>query len=265
VGLTREQFTQASAAETSRLRLARLQQLNYRQLQELLAGDPIQAALWIRSAADCGLAAAQLRLGRMLLAGTGVARDATAALRCFERAATHGDAEALNMVGRCLENGWGTPPDLGRAAQRYAASARGGYDWGEYNFANMLFDGRGVSADRGLAVYWYQRAARQGHGRALNLLGRCLEEGWGCDPDPLAAALCYERSAEAGYFRGQFNYAAVLAQHGQSAAAAAWYLKAADGGDRGIRGAILTALRNVLDPDLRAVRVRVAALLLQPP
>jgi TPR repeat protein len=263
VGLTRAQFTQACAAEASQLRMTRLQQLDHRELQELLSGDPAQAAVWIRSAADCGLAAAQLRLGRMLLAGTGLPADAPAALAWFTRAARQGDAEAMNMVGRCLENGWGTAPDLARAAEQYQAAARRGYDWGEYNLGNMLFDGRGVPGDRRLALYWYRRAARRGHGRAMNLLGRCLEEGWGCDPDPLAAALWYEHSAQTGYFRGQFNYAAVLAQHGQAAAAASWYLKAADGGDRAIRSAILTALLNVVDPDLCAARARVAALLLQ--
>jgi TPR repeat protein len=241
VALTPEQFDRACDAEASQLRMARLQQLSYRELQEILA-------------------AAQLRLGRMLLEGTGVAADPAAALSWFSRAAAQGDAEAMNMVGRCLENGWGTPVDLGGAAAQYRASAQRGHDWGEYNFGNMLFDGRGVACDRKLAVQWYRRAARQGHGRAMNLLGRCLEEGWGGEPDPASAVLWYERSAETGYFRGQFNYAAVLAQYGQAAAAASWYLKAADGGDRAIRGAIVTALRNAVDPALCAVRVRVAAL-----
>ena len=260
MSLTREQFAQAYGAEQSQLRMQQLQRLSYRELQELLTGEPTAAAVWIRSAADCGLAAAQLRLGRMLLEGTGVPVDAQAALNWFVRAAAQDNAEAMNMVGRCLENGWGTPRDLVRAAEHYRSSAERGYDWGEYNFGNLLFDGRGVPRDRRLAVYWYRRAARQHHGRAMNLLGRCLEEGWGCAPDQVAAALWYERSAETGYFRGQFNYAAVLAQYGQAAAAASWYLKAADGGDRAIRGAIVTALRNAVDPALCAVRVRVAAL-----
>ena len=94
----------------------------------------------------------------------------------------------------------------------------------------------------------------------MNLLGRCLEEGWGCDPDPAAAAPWYQRSAATGYFRGQYNYAAVLAQHGHAATAAEWYLRAAEGGDQPIRRAIVTALRNVTDPALRDVRERIAAL-----
>jgi TPR repeat protein len=261
VALTQQQLARASAAEERQLRMARLQQLSYRELQALLAGDPVQAHLWIRSAADCGLPAAQLRLGRMLLAGTGVPVDAAAALSWFRRAAARGDAEAMNMVGRCLENGWGTQVQLPQAAEQYHASAQRGHDWGEYNFANLLFDGRGVAGDRKFALYWYRRAARQGHARAMNLLGRCLEEGWGCDAQLAAAAIWYERSAESGYFRGQFNYAAILAQSGNAADAARWYLKAAAGGDRAIRCAISTALRNVTDPALCAARVHVAAML----
>jgi TPR repeat protein len=263
VALTREQLTQANALEDRQQRMARLQQFSYRELQGLL-GDPAAAAVWIRSAAECGLAAAQLRLGRMLLTGTGVALDAQAAVDWFQRAAAQGDADAMNMVGRCLENGWGIAVDLVRAAAQYQSAAQRGYDWGEYNFGNMLFDGRGVACDRKLAQDWYRRAARQGHGRAMNLLGRCLEEGWGSDPDPIAAAVWYQRSAETGYFRGQFNYAAVLAQHGQATAAASWYLKAATGGDQAIRGAIVTALSNATHPTLCATRARIAARLLHP-
>jgi TPR repeat protein len=261
MALTREQFDQACAAEASQRRMALLQRLDYRALQELFTADPARAAVWIRSAADCGLPAAQLRLGRMLLAGTGVPQDPRAALGWFERAAAQGDPEAMNMVGRCLENGWGATADPVRAAARYQAAACRGHAWGEYNFANMLFDGRGVCCDRVRALAWYRRAARQGHGRAMNLLGRCLEEGWGCSPDPAAAALWYQRSAVSGYFRGQYNYAAVLAQYGQAAAAARWYLQAAHGGDRPIRRAILRALSNATAPALRGTRARVVAML----
>jgi uncharacterized protein len=260
VALTRQQFAQAYAAEERQLRMAQLQRLSYRELAQLLAGDPVEAATWVRSAADCGLIAAQLRLGRMLLEGKGVPLDAAAALSWFRRAAARGDAEAMNMVGRCLENGWGTAPDPVQAAQHYRASAQRGYDWGEYNLANLLFDGHGLPRDRKLALHWYRCASQQGHGRAMNLLGRCLEEGWGCDPDPVAALLWYERSAGTGYFRGQFNYAAMLAQHGHAAQAASWYLKAAAGGDRAIRGAIVTALSNATAPALQAARRRVLAL-----
>ncbi len=209
--------------------------------------------------------AAQLRLGRMLLEGTGVEVDARAALTWFERAAAQGDAEALNMTGRCFENGWGAATDLARAAAQYELSALRGYDWVSTTLPICCSTVAACPVIRRLALYWYRRAARQGHGRAMNLLGRCLEEGWGCNPDPAAAALWYQRSAETGYFRGEFNYASVLAQCGQGRRAATWYLKAAEGGDRAIRGAVLTALTNVADPALSAARARVAALAIETP
>jgi uncharacterized protein len=260
MALTREQMERAQAAETRQWRVAHLAKLNARELTELLSGNPAAALPWVVSAAEYGITAAQLRLGRMLLEGTGVNRDPSAAVEWFRRAASSGDAEAMNMLGRCHENGWGAEVDFAAAARHYRDSANRGHDWGEYNFGNMLFDGRGVPCDRAQALMWYLKAAHQGHSRAMNLVGRSFEEGWGSDPNPAVAALWYQRSAEAGYFRGQYNYAAVLAQQGQSQDAAGWYLRAAMAGDGAMRRAILRALSNARDPVLIAVRRRVGAL-----
>jgi hypothetical protein len=38
---------------------------------------------------------------------------------------------------------------------------------------------------------------------------------------------CYARAAHVGYFRGQFDFAAMFADHGVMADAAAWFSKAA--------------------------------------
>lgn len=261
MALTQEQLARAAAAEDDDLRVTRLRGLNPRELRELLAGDQFEAAPWVRSAARLGIPGAQLRLGRMLLAGTGVSRNEREALDWFERAAHQGDAEAMNMVGRCHENGWGTPVNLRSAVASYYESAARGHDWGEYNLGNMLFDGRGMARDPEQALYWYLSAANQGHARAMNLAARCFEEGWGCAKSTAAAIRWYRCSAEAGYFRGQFNYAAVLAHQGKSAEAAIWFCKAAEGGDDAVRRVIADALTDAVDPALRAVRSRVVDLL----
>src|SRR5579862_7010805 len=99
--LTARQFERAAQLEAHQLRLLRLQCMSYRELQKLLSGDPAEAALWVRSAAEYGVTAAQVRLGRMLIEGNGVERDERAAFMWFARAADHGDAEAMNMAGRC--------------------------------------------------------------------------------------------------------------------------------------------------------------------
>ncbi len=256
MALTSEQFERAATLEAHQQRLVQLQRMSYRELQLLLTGDPAEAALWVRSAAEYGVPAAQLRLGRMLLEGNGVDRDEAAALNWFLRAADRGDAEAMNMAGRCYENGWGAAVDWAKAAERYRSSAAAGYDWGEYNFGNLLFDGRGVAQDRAQALQWYLKAARRGHGRAMNLAARCFEEGWGCEKSPGEAAEWYRRSAEAGYFRAKFNYAVLLAELGEAAGAAEWFSKALDSGDEGVRKATLHVLVAATDPTLLALRER---------
>ncbi len=119
MSLSPGQFERAAELEAHQQRLAKLQRMSYRELQLLLTGDPAEAALWVRSAAEYGVPAAQLRLGRMLLEGSGVERDQGAAFNWFARAADRGDAEAMNMAGRCHENGWGVAVDLVKAAGRY--------------------------------------------------------------------------------------------------------------------------------------------------
>jgi hypothetical protein len=254
MSLTRAQLERAEALEHYQQKLAQLARMSSGALHALLEGDPEDAAEWVRSAAECGLAAARVRLGRMLLQGAGVPRDAAAAFQWFARAAAQHDPEALNMVGRCYENGWGAPIDLQQAAASYCAAAEGGHDWGQYNFGNLLFDGRGVPPDRSQALRWYLRAASQGHARAMNLLARCLEEGWGCRSSPEEAVYWYGRSAAAGYFRGQFNYAALLAERGSPAAAAQWFAQAITGGDANMHRAIAATLTHAVHPALRRVR-----------
>lgn len=260
MALTREQFDRASAMEESQRRLEQLERMSYGSLHALLTGDRARAAASIRCAAECGLAAAQLRLGRMLLEGSEIERDDRAAFGWFSRAADQGDTEAMNMVGRCHENGWGVRVDLERAAARYRASAEGGHDWGQYNLGNLLFDGRGTAPDPPQALRWYLRAASQGHGRAMNVVARCLEEGWGCRRSLDDAAYWYHQSARSGYFRGQFNHAVLLAERGLPESAADWFWKAAAGGDAQMRRTIAAALAASRHPALRHIRERVLEL-----
>src|SRR5580698_7789500 len=258
MSLTAQDFARVEAAEASQQRMLRLQRMSHYELRALLSGDPGEAAIWITSAAEYGLPAAQLRLGRMLLEGRGVALNAALAVFWFKRAADQLDAAAMNMMGRCHENGWGTQLDLCAATHWYRQSAHRAHDWGQYNFGNMLFDGRGIQQDAAQAQLWYLRAARQGHSRAMNLLGRCCEEGWGCPKDMVAAFEWYRRSARAGYFRGQFNYAALLSDHGFHGEAAEWYWSAAEQGTPQMRQAIAARLFHARDPGLQALRRRIS-------
>jgi len=229
-------LVRAQRAEDSVARFDRLSRMSAAELAAVLGGDPAAAEPWVRAAASHGMPEAQVRLGRMLLAGEGTKRDEQAAYRWFLRAAREGDADAMNMLGRCHENGWGVAAGDAAAAPWFRRAAEAGHDWGEYNYAHMLFDGRGgVPINRAMAYTLYLRAAQRGHARAMNLVGRCLEAGWGITSDPAAAETWYERSAETGYFRGQFNHAVALIERGCDNDAWIWLDRAYRSGDDDIR------------------------------
>jgi uncharacterized protein len=235
-------------------RVAALTMMGRQELSSTLqSGD---AAQWVEAAARCGIAEAQLRLGRMLLEGEGVSRDACAAFACFLCAAESGDAEGHNMLGRCLENGWGTEKDFASAAHHYRIAAETGLDWAQYNLAHMLLSGIGVTRDRGAAFCFYGLAAAQGHVRAMNLLGRCYEQGWGVARDALLARAWYRRSAEGGYFRGAYNYGSVIAAEGCITGALHWFERALAGAPEPTRGHMVTALSSHTEPALRALAER---------
>lgn len=253
-------IAQAEDAAAGIARFERLSAMDTAQLKRILGGDPAEAAPWIRAAAAHGVVEAQIRLGRMLLDGTGVPKDEKAAYRWLLRAARSGDADAMNMVGRCHENGWGASASDEAAASWYRRSAEAGHDWGQYNYAHMVFDGRGgVPLDRVAAFALYRRAASQGHVRAMNLVGRCLEAGWGVTADKDEAAAWYERSARGGYFRAQFNHAIVLIEQKRFDDAAHWLALARDAGDEAMGrhvDAVLKALPSRSRADAAAASPR---------
>ena len=235
----------AARAEDQVRRTAQLQAMSGEDLARVLGGDPAQSAPWVEAAAACGIAEAQVRLGRMLIEGTGVAKDLHSALRWFLKAARGGNADAQNMAGRCFELGWGCDIDLPEACRWFAKSAAAGEAWGEYNYANMLFDGRGVAQDHVAAVALYERASRRGHARAMNLLARCREEGWGCARDAAQAAHWYRLSAEAGYFRAQYNHGIELLHQGRRDEARIWLERASGEADDAMRTRIIAALSSL--------------------
>ncbi|MGA7673564.1 MAG: tetratricopeptide repeat protein [Rhizomicrobium sp.] len=237
-------------------RVAALTMMDPDELHRILSGDLSDAASWVEAAAACGLAEAQIRLGRMLLEGEGVAKDPHGAFACFFCAANSGDADAQNMLGRCYENGWGTHVDLSSAVQCYRRAADAGLAWAQYNLGHMLLDGVGITRDRDAAFVWYMRAAEQGHARAMNLVARCYEEGWGADRNLPAARRWYRKSAEGGYFRGAYNYASILVGEGCIDGAAIWFERALAAAPEPTHGNILRMLARHENSRLRTIAPR---------
>ena len=232
--------------------------LSGEQLSAMLTESPARAAQAILLAAGEGEVEAQALLGQILLDGQGIAQDQPLALRWFGIAAGRGHLMARNMLGRCHEHGWGCAADASIAAQHYRIAADAGLDWAMYNLANLLATGRGVAVDHPQALALYRRAAELGHAKSMNLFGRYLEEGQVCPADPIAAREWYQRSAEAGDFRGQFSFAAVLADEGRIDDAVIWLEKALAGGNLNFLRVASQALASATDPRIQALAGRYA-------
>jgi hypothetical protein len=249
----------AQPQDANAWRVAAMTMMRPEQLNALLATDATRAFAWVRAAAEQGFVEAQVRVGRMLLAGEGTAKNEAAALAWFTRAAEAGDANAQNMLGRCYEYGWGVAADGERAAHLYAQAACAGHAWAQYNLGHMFLDGISVPQDRDEAFIWYHRAAEQKHERAMNFLARCYEEGWGVERDTLAARGWYRQSAHGGYFRGAYNYASLLEGEGRTACALYWFGKALTAAPEPTRTAMARTLRQRSNPLIRTLPDRMDA------
>jgi TPR repeat protein len=129
-----------------------LAQLSPKEICAAFEGE--DASDWLHAAMAGGTADAQIRLGRMLLAGEGLPLDHRAAFACFISAAAGGNPEAQNLLGRCHENGWGTKPDREAARRCYRTAAEGGDYRGAHNHACVLA-AEGCLAG---ALHWYEKA-----------------------------------------------------------------------------------------------------------
>ncbi|MHC8304161.1 tetratricopeptide repeat protein [Pseudomonas sp. PB3P13] len=231
--------------------LRREEVLDGDQLKSMLEESPARAAQAILIAAREGVLDAQALLGQILLDGRGIAQDQPLAVRWFAIAAQRGHLMARNMLGRCHEHGWGCEADASIAARHYRVAAEAGLDWAMYNYANLLATGRGVTEDQVQALNLYRAAAELGHAKSMNLLGRYLEEGRVCPVDTAAAYEWYRRSAIGGDFRGQFSYAAVLADRGETDQAMSWLHKALEGGNANFLRAACESLLAARHPEIR--------------
>lgn len=88
--------------------------------------DPKTAAIWLRRAANQGLAASANALGSMHLRGRGVARDPERAAHWFQRTALHGDATGQTALGVLHMIGLGVGQDDVEAAVWLSLGQKGG-------------------------------------------------------------------------------------------------------------------------------------------
>lgn len=205
-----------------RVPLRRLANVSPEEFAAILAGPPARAAAWIAAVAHNGIVEAQAVYGQYLLDGHGVERDPQAAFTWFRHAARRDHPMAMNMLGRCYEHGWGTIACASVAVYWYRLAAHTQLDWGMYNYASALALGHGIEENRVEALEWFRRAAALGHAKSSNFIGSFYEDGWVVEADLGAALGFYRDAAHGGDFRGQFNYARLLAARGEIDEALVW-------------------------------------------
>jgi hypothetical protein len=143
-------------------------------LATLLESNPAamdEALAWYRRAAEQKLAAAQSRLGWLLLER---GQDAEA-VQWLTRAAEQNDAQAQNNLGVMYETGRAVEKNPATAATWYRRAAQAGDAAAQNNLGAMLRDGLGVPQNYAEAAEWFKRAADQGYAKAMLNLGSLYE------------------------------------------------------------------------------------------
>ncbi len=170
--------------------------------QQAPAGQPDELsaaqAARIKQIAEEGDAAAQVRLGSLYFAGSGVRQDYGEAAVWYRKAADQENKAAQAWLGYLSATGKGTRQDLAEAAKWYRLAADRKDVTAEAWLGYLYATGKGVPRDFGEAAAWYRRAAEQGNATAQVWLGYLYEKGKGVPRDLGEALMWYYRAAQQG-------------------------------------------------------------------
>lgn len=167
--------------------------------------DDRQAAAWYRRAATHPgadpeslrfKAAAQFKLGQMLIEGRGVRRDAAAGLAMLVQAAESGEPHFQRMLGEQYAQGKVTVRDDELALRWFRKAADQGDGNGLLAVGRAYAEGRGVAVDKAQAVRWYLAAAQTGIYDARLPLALAYHHGDGVPRDDRAAHLWATKALE---------------------------------------------------------------------
>lgn len=157
------------------------------------------------SAAEKGLAAAQVELGGMYAEGLGITLDLKKSEHWYRMAANQGDIDAMVSLGTIYYSGgedYGIRKDFNKAFHYYSNAAYGGDSEGQLYLAIMYLRGEGVERDYEKAFEWTEKSAKQGYAPAQNELGKAYEQ---MKQDYNKAIEWYKKAAAQGYQDAQKN------------------------------------------------------------
>ncbi|NDF01109.1 MAG: sel1 repeat family protein [Verrucomicrobia bacterium] len=148
----------------------------------------------LRESAAKGDAIAQRLVANAYLAGDGVNKDVTEALKWLRLAAEQHDPPSEFTLGILYDEGRGLPRDVREAVKWYERAAVAGLSDAQFNLADCYVKGEGVPMDMKKACDWFRRAAEQGDGPSQARLGLAYVSGKGVERD-INEAVKWFRSA----------------------------------------------------------------------
>jgi uncharacterized protein len=116
--------------------------------------NSVEAAKWIRAAADQGHARGQYALGALYLAGDGVPKDASEAIKWFRMAAEQGDESAQLRLDTSYVEGKGGRADDMQSLERYRLVAARGSPLAQMRLGEIYLRGELVAQDSATAYQW---------------------------------------------------------------------------------------------------------------
>lgn len=137
------------------------------------------------------------------------AGDYPSAFSIFDSLAQKGDIAAMRNVALMERKGIGTTRDAKAARKMYEVAASAGLPTAQYDLAEMLIDGEGGPPDPKAAVPLLMQAVAANHALAQYQLGLFYEQGQYVPPDRARAMSLYAVAAEHGVWDAKVRLAAL--------------------------------------------------------
>jgi TPR repeat protein len=188
------------------------------------------ALVWLRKAADGGLARSRFKLGMLTLNGVGMPKDQAAGAKLIIDSAPDvlEDTKPLMIAGTLYLNGVGVKKNVVEAVRHYRMardrndpqgqqalgevtdkSVAGGFGKAELEKGFEHLNGKGVPKDEARAFALFKEAAEAGNRPAMGMVGLLYHEGKGTKADAAQAAYYWHTAALLGVAPAKRDYGIV--------------------------------------------------------
>jgi TPR repeat protein len=165
---------------------------------------PAEAARLLRSCADQGYEYAQYRLGKMLIQGDEIERDADGGLELLYQAEKQNNEYAQYFLGKLFLTGAVVPQDFPRAEQLFEKSSDQGNGCAKYALSKMHLNGLAALCDERKAIRLLRESADTGNQWAQYLIGRFCFRGEHTDKDLAEAEKRLSAAADQNNSQAQY-------------------------------------------------------------